>query len=468
MLNSSRLAIALTVPMLFACKPRSYNSQTNSLVPMTVSGSADLSNFRLGYADSIGLKSYKVVREIVSSDTSVGEDRRNVIRIKLGRVTEEQYKRLMDHYGGQGFVPYNSAREYELQDFLPPKVQALLYRWLVPTHEVDSRIPTAWGDPYYPGEPVSSGVSMNCWTTAYEVVRDWGKPWNSTQGKLAYFGTKIAEDMLWKNTAAIEKNDVLARSAWAPEKVAERNAGRQPGDVLYIKTKYSNFGPAHAAVWIDDDLYFEKTNSSSDDPIRLAHYSDVVSAYLKQDDAERPMAMNFLRYKPDSLPSQDSFSGKDPYGRQGLPPLPPEVAKNTIFTLDQGMGGNLKEYSANRIVTFPIGRDEQTGRAVYVGAGDIKNLQMSDKLCTGKGETFSYKLTTEMILHVFDAQEREVAKIGGKRVAKNPAGGVVAEFVSGDKKLTLSSRGAGTTTYTLAHPGVSDGIELKCTRSGTL
>jgi hypothetical protein len=468
MFNRSHLAIALTVPMLFACKPRTYNANTKSLVPMTVSSATEYSGFRLGYAESIGLKSYKVVRELVSSDTSVSEDRRSVVRIKLGKVTEEQYKLLMDHYGGQGFVPYNSAREYELQDFLPPKVQALLYRWLVPTYEVDSRIPIAWGSPYHPDEPVSTGVSMNCWTTAYEVVRDWSKPWNDTQGKLAYFGSKIAENMLWTNKTAIVKNDLLDRSAWAPEKVSERNAGRQPGDVLYIKTQYSYFGPAHAAVWIDDDLYFEKTNSSSDDPIRLAHYSDVINAYLQQDDAERPMTMNFLRYKPGSLPAQDSFTGKDPFGRDGLPPLPAEVAKNTIFTLDQGTGGNLKEFSANRIVTFPIGRDEKTGRAIYVGASDVKNFQTSDKLCTGKGEKFSYKLTTEMVLHVFDAQEREIAKVGGKRVAKNPAGGVVAEFPSGDKKLTLSSQGAGMTTYILAHPGVSDRIELECTRSGTL
>jgi hypothetical protein len=60
--------------------------------------------------------------EIVRSDASAGEDRRNVIPIKPGKVSEEQCKMLMDHYGSQAFVPFNPAREYELHDFLPPKV----------------------------------------------------------------------------------------------------------------------------------------------------------------------------------------------------------------------------------------------------------------------------------------------------------------------------------------------------------
>ena len=422
-------------------------------------------DFKLGFAEKNGITNYKVYRDTVNKDMTVEENRRYVVRIAFDALTETQYGLLMDHYGGQGFVPYDSSRHFELTDFLPSKKQAYVDHWIMTTSQDDKRIPPDWQSPYLAGQPVSLGATMNCWTTAFEMLREWGKPWASTQGKIAYFGPRDAEGIFTKNSSAISLQQPLPRAAWSTTKIAERNAGRLPGDLLHIRTRSSIFGPAHAAIWIDDDLYFEKTNSASDDPIRLAFYSDVVSPYLKQDDEKQPTTMEFIRFKPNSLPSQEVLAGIDPWGRQGLSALPDDVKKSTIFTLDQSMGGNLKEFSANRILTFPIVRDPKTGRATLQGADNVKNFLISDELCRSgdrEGLSFKYKVTTALQLFIFNAEGKEIARIGGKRGGAN---GIVGEFRTSDKVLTVTHEHAASFSFTLKHPGVNDDITLYCARS---
>jgi hypothetical protein len=464
----SYVALLVALPLIFSCKPRTYNSggSTQSLNSMCRLYSNPVSDFKLGFAEKNGITNYKVFRDIVNKDESVDETRRYVVRVVFHGLTEPQYKLLMGHYGGQGFVAYDPNRCFELTDFLPPKMQAYVDRWLVTSVSPDSRIPSDWQSPYLLSEVVDSGVTMNCWTTAYEMLREWGKPWAQTQGKLAYFGPEDAEKLMTKNSRAIALQQPLARSAWNEAKIAERNAGRLPGDLLHIRTQFSFIGPAHAALWIDDDLYFEKTNSSSDDPIRLAFYADVIRPYLSQDTAEMPMTMEFLRFKPGSLAAQESIAGRDPWGREGLTALPPEVKKSTIFTLDLGMGGGLKEFSANRILTFPIGRDPKTGRATLQGAGEMKNFLLSNELCKSSkyGDwKFSYKVTTDLQLFVFNPEGKEIARISGKRGSTN---GGLAEFRTSDKVLTVKQEGgASTMNFSLDHPGVNSAIGLICGRS---
>lgn len=422
-------------------------------------------DFKLGFAEKNGITNYTVFQDTVNNDVNVEAIRRYVVRIKFDKLTEGQYKLLMDHYGGQGFVPYDPNREFELIDFLPPKMQAYVDHWLISTQQVDARVPQDWQSPYQPEEPIATGATMNCWTTSFEMLREWGKPWTSSEGKIAYFGPLDAETLLTKNAGAIDLQQLLPRTHWEISKLAERNLGRKPGDLLHIRTKFSYIGPAHTALWIDDDLYFEKTNSYSDDPIRLAFYADVVKPYLEQDDPDSPVAMEFLRFKRNSLPSQESLVGRDPFQRPDLTPLPNDVKQNIIFTLDLGMGGSLKEFSANRILTFPIVRDERTGRATLKGAQDMKAFLITNELCRSSRYNdvkFSYKVTTDLQLFVFNAQGKEIARINGKRVGVN---NVLAEFRTSDKALTVSRQNEASPSFTLNHPGVSDSITLNCVRS---
>lgn len=468
-MRSKLLIFFIAFPFsLASCKQRIFHSET---APRTVSRmqrflSTPVDNFKLGFAEKNGITNYRVFRDIVNQDTSVEERRRYVVRIVFDKLTEAQYKLLMAHYGGQGFVPYDASRQFELTDFLPPKMQAFVDHWLVTTSGPDARIPSDWQSPYLPDEPVVSGVTMNCWTTAFEVLREWGKPWSSSSGKLAYFGPLHAEKMLTNNKSAIVLQQPLVRADWTTTRVQERNAGRLPGDLLHIRTKYSTIGPAHVALWIDDDLYFEKTNSSSNDPIRLAFYSDVVKPYLDQDDPELPMMMEFLRFKATALPEPESIAGRDPFDREGLSPLPEDVKKNTIFTLDLGMGGNLKEFSANRILSFPLERNPETGRASLRGAKEISHFLISDDLCQSvkdrfSDSSFSYKVKTGPQLFVFNGAGKEIARIAGKRGGSQ---GIVGEFRTSDKVLTVTRKDANSFIFVLNHPGISSNISLQCVR----
>lgn len=462
----SFLSLLATFSLVFSCKPRNYNtdSTAKTLDAMCRLYSNPVPGFKLGFAEKNAITNYSVFRDTVNKDPSVEESRRYVVRVVFHGLTEPQYKLLMDHYGGQGFVAYDPNRCFELTDFLPPKMQAYVDHWLVSTWGPDARIPAGWQSPYLSGSPMSSGVTMNCWTTAFEMLREWGKPWASTQGKIAYFGPQEAEKLLTNNTEAIAARQPLARAAWDVSKVAERNTGRQPGDLLHIKTQFSYIGPAHVALWIDDDLYFEKTNSASNDPIRLAFYSDVIKPYLEQDSTDRPMTMEFLRIKPGSLAAQETLAGKDPFWRKGLPPLPADVKSNTIFTLDLGIGGSLKEFSANRILTFPIGRDSQTGRATLMGAGDLKNFLLSDELCSSNDSSdqkLKYRVNTSLQMFIFNSSGKEIARIPGKRGGSN---GAVAEFRTSDKVLSVKRRDAASFSFLLDHPGVNSEISLTCVR----
>ena len=461
-------ALLFLIFMLGACKStpdiNNKDGSTNELKTLEnmVPISSEVVDFKLGFAEKNGITDYKVFRDVVNADERLDASRRYVVRIVFEPLTHDQYKLLMTHYGGQEFVPYEPDRIYQLIDFLPPKMQAYVNRWLIPTQQRDQRIPLDWQHPFLEG-PVSTSVAMNCWTMAYEILREWGKPWSSSEGKLAYFGPLDAEKIMTRNEKAILSKESLPREDWEKSKVTTRNKGRKPGDLLEIETKYSTFGPAHVALWIDDDLYFEKTNIGSDQPIRLVFYSDVISNYLAQDDPKKPMTMDFIRFKPSALPNQESLAGRDPLGRNDLSPLPGDLKEKIIFTLDMGLGGSLKEFSANRILTFPIGRDTRTGRANLIGADLLKNHLISDELCYGKGSgsaPLSYKVTTAMQLFVFNSDGFEIARISGQKSGSDET---LAEFPTSSKVLKVVKDGG---TFRLVHPGYNeDGVFLNCARS---
>lgn len=460
--------VALTA-LTFACKARHFHNDTdpNTLRAMERVSSTEVASFKLGFAAQNGIP-HKVFKDVIHP-TLPHVERRHTVRITFENLTEAHYRLLMDHYGGQGLVPFATGRTYELVDFLPPKIQALADRWLVPTTQTDPRIPQDWGDPRNPGSPVDVSIGMNCWATAYEVLRDFGKPLAQLTGKIAYFGPMVADTLLNQKREFQELQEPLPRTAWAAGQVAERNKNRKPGDLLWIKTKDSLMGPAHVALWLDNDLYFEKTNYSGEDPIRFAFFDDVVKAYLEQDDAERPMEMKFIRYKAGALPAPETLAGKHPYPDMPHGALPAELQKTVVFTLDAGISGSLNVFAANRILTFPVKQDPATRRAVFEGATALKPYLVNDTLCTDYAweGTYKYRIDTAMQLFIFNQQGKQVAKLGGKVVNKTENGvRIFAEFPSGDKVLRLQGESA---LPDLVHPGVTQGenVMMKCAREAS-
>ena len=449
---------------LAGCKARSLNTQaeTRTIRQAKAVSSVELPDRMLGFAKANNIP-HKVYKDTVNPN-AFREERRHVIRIVFENLTETHYRLLMDHYGGQNLVPYSNGRNFELVDFLPPKIQALVGKWLIPTTEEDKTIPVSWRDPRNAESLPKVSIGMGCWSLAYEVLRDLGKPLSQLTGKIVYFSAFVADNILGdKKAQALEQP--LLKTAWAPDKVVERNKGRKLGDLLWIKTRLSLFGPSHAALWIDDDLFFEKANYSGEEPMRLAFFEDVTKSYVEDDLPTAPTTMKFIRYKSGSLPEPSSLAGKFPYAADGIVPsenLSPEAKKTLIFFLDAGLAGSLSNFSVQRILTFPIKQDPTTNRAIYEGADNLKNFLRDDTLCVDSfwEGTYRYRIDAAFNLYVMSKAGATVATIKGKPLQNKKENGriIFAEFPSGDKVLKLQE--SEQNGVELFHPGITTGTEL--------
>lgn len=347
-------------------------------VPVLVSQSTVHPTFKMKFALAHGIE-HVVYKDLISPQ-NYDDLKKESIRIVFPNLSQNQFNLLWERFDKTSSIKWIEGKEYRLTDFLPPKIQALSDHWLSGTSEAEPRIPESWRNPYDNfGVPYVS-VNMNCWTTAWEVVRDWGA--KHQELRIGYFDGPTASKYLEDSEYHSITEKLLSREEIFNEKLAdERNEGRRPGDLLIIHTIGSlDISPAHVAVWIDDDLYFEKTNSGGHDPIRLSTYTMATDSYKEQDDEYFPITFKFVRTigATESLPDQRELGKQnvfdfDPDQTQEL--LPPELS-DLRFSLDVGMGGSMKEYGVNRFKTVPVilnrqGKGEIPEGMKYLGVTDL-------------------------------------------------------------------------------------------------
>ncbi len=151
--------------------------------------------------------------------------------IVFGKLTEKQFQFLHQTYGGKSHVSWDKNREYELLDFLSPQIQALMNH-------------------YFLAENFSSfkeTIVTNCWGTAYEIAR----------GAQADFSLFYVD--------SLKINELLSSDQYS-EKVSEPKSG----DVLLLRTSSKARNVLHhAAIYIDQNLYFEMPGSADYHPYRL-------------------------------------------------------------------------------------------------------------------------------------------------------------------------------------------------------
>ena len=456
-------------------KLENSKSKLNTLITQTVSKSVTRTDIKLGFADSLGIN-YKVFEDTIHP-TSFFKKKRTALRFELGSLQKSQYEALMLHYGGQNLVSWNpDKKDWQLLDFLPPKIQALSGRWLASTTQIEPEIPEAWRNPYDNFSDPYVTIDMNCWTTSYEVLRDWKTPFANQSLQIGFFAGPDALSTFKKPEHHASQTD-LSRDSMFAEKSKERNQGRSPGDLLVIHTVGSlEISPAHTAIWIDDDIYFEKTNSGGQDPFRLATWNDAVSPYLEQDMESYPVNMYFLDILggASQLPSQTSFSGvpafdlTDMFGEQELP----DRLQALVFSLDVGMGGSMKVYNANRIVPLPLVQNPESGRAQANGGSQLKNFYKSEDLCwAGRtfGSTYTYALKSDSTIQVKNQQGVQVARVKAKISTQTDreelaTGEELFTFAEADlgggRKLTFSrDKNGGVTVF---HSDVADDVFGEC------
>ena len=158
----------------------------------------------------------------------------------FGTLNRHQFDFLKNAYGqGKSQIMYDASRIYELTDFLPPTIQAVLgHRFLVEPTKLKGR-----------------EIECNCWGTAYEVVR--GAPeiavfWADEQSTLRFFF-----------------NDDYSEQVGAMPKMGEVPdlTGRLKSGDVFVYTLDNVL--KHAAIYIDHNVFFEMVGTDSKYPYRL-------------------------------------------------------------------------------------------------------------------------------------------------------------------------------------------------------
>lgn len=334
-----------------------------------------LSGRRFAFADRNGI-AYTLERvNLHLNDTA--DESNFTLNIEFPSLTADQYRKLMDHFGGQNLVPWRAGRPYNLIDFLPPKIQAFVNRTLEQNY-IETPIPPSWRNPLRPEEQEYE-TGMSCWDAAYEVARDLRAPFRAgaSEARVFHIGAPLVDFVLKGGTHG--KPQTLSRTGVLPGEAgaSERNRGRAVGDVFLLDT-FANMGlgAAHAMVWIDDEIYFEKPDMGTNDPFRLVFYEDGVRWFLNEDvlsdENADSLQGNFYRFER-GLPDPRSFTGRAflydwPRGAlmEGEPaptePLPRRLAEKFIWNTDVGLGGGLSKFRINPVLSskMTIGAD---GRA---------------------------------------------------------------------------------------------------------
>ena len=420
-------ALSILIGMTFtSCSTEEQLAETKTIRTPGVSRTLSrVVPFKLGFADSKGID-YTAYKDIVNRQA---DDRKNnTLRIQFGKLSLNQYNQLMQRYGGQNFVTYDASKDYRLLDFLPPKIQALSGKNLVPTHTPVYSTPKSLRNPYEFYKAPTSTVMMNCWTTSYEVLRDWGQNYQSQTVNLGYFSGITALKVFNDTKYLVGGIKILSWTEMGSDKVG-RNRGRKPGDLLVVTNINSTeISPAHTAIWLDNDLYFEKINSGSKDHFRLATWTDAITPYIVNNSIIPPK-VSFRRFK--SLPSVGSF----PKARGSFIDNPglrvfSSAGRTHYVSQDVGLGGNTKQYEVSEILRFRLGRGS-SGRAILSGASNESNFQLGTDRCWSESflfdsvsdrpslDEYKYKLTFEGGLKVFNKKNKQIASLSSRKVGNN-------------------------------------------------
>lgn len=381
-----------------ACIPRAYNNVSGATSTNSADGCKKVTDYadkcpaketlKFATENNIAYESYRInfhVEHGLPTNTFS-------LSFEFPNLSEANFNKLMQRYGGKNYVKWSPSRTapYELTDFLPPKMQALLYRTLkqeyisFPPNELPP--PDYWVWKSGPRQEYETG--MACWDAAYEVIRDLGSNVSEQTAMTGHIGAPIVDAVL-RNPKYFVSKETLARDSFLPHTPsAARSKGRQVGDLFLISNQANmGNGAAHAMVWIDDDLFFEKPDMGTGDPFRIVTWSMGAGPWLgnpNQLDSQNysPETENVIVYRYKQLPKIWSFAGKSFFydfakdqETTQIAPLPAQIAKKYIFNRDVTMGGGLSTQRINPITEVKLVPDT-LGRATYENADALGFIRL--------------------------------------------------------------------------------------------
>lgn len=142
-------------------------------------------------------------------------------------------------------IRYEAHKQYALEDFLPPLIKTLL------GHKFKEE---SFSFKAADASILTASTVANCWGTAYELLREAQRP--TKQFSVFYAHDDVMQSFLGNPNYSSERKPYSKNPKDFADK-ATRNEDLQPGDLLIIGGEYLY----HVAIFIDDDLYFEKSGS---------------------------------------------------------------------------------------------------------------------------------------------------------------------------------------------------------------
>ena len=187
--------------------------------------------------------------KIITDQSNSLEVWQNRLSFEFGQISRSQFDRLKNIYSGgrksKSALVYNPQKSYQLNDFLPPIIQALNNHRFIP--EVENK--------------QQKQLYMNCWGLVYEILR---AAIEERSQPVIFMG----QGSLMLNQLRQNSYDLITINK-PEDKIAKSLI--QPGDILLIMHKSSSGYEYldHVAIAIDEGIYFEKAGTGADVPIRI-------------------------------------------------------------------------------------------------------------------------------------------------------------------------------------------------------
>ncbi len=302
---SGILGMISCVMMACGIEPRSISKQKVFIEPKVLTGES------VSQKLSISSVPHQMIREKIDGGQYLFDQFR--YDVVFEPMSLQQFNELKSYFGGwsreSNLTEYQAGRRYGLKDFLPPLMRALLnLRFESETQEVID----------LDGQSVEVTTLANCWGTMYEVLREAKEA--SGRFSVFYAHDDVMKEFLFDQTYSREVKS-FSKNPDDFSSSERRNKGLRPGDVIIVGREYVY----HVFIYLDQDLYFEKSGSGDKTMFRLSTYETLSKTWFPEvygwsvrrfDQAKLPEPMTLFGI-------QKVFSGKTVANK-----FSSEVAKN--------------------------------------------------------------------------------------------------------------------------------------------
>ena len=280
----------------------------------------------------------------------------------LGPLSAAQFEAVHAALGQRSQVSYDPARSYQLTDFLPPTLQALVNKDLeIPAPQKVAGAKHI-GELMSQGEEKSIGLTSNCHGTAWEALRAYQGPQAAVD---VYYGEMINMDAMSHDEAMFAK--VAELSAADVGKLLEQDL--KPGDLVQFHDTNEWVRMTmllHSAVYVGGGLFFEKPNTEGmqdadpekyidqeETPYRLATLDNMVQPISSA--VEGKFRVEVLRPKVTLAPGREAFeTGLEADYTKLATKKGTTLGVDLVSEYEQGMGGNIRADYASAAVTVPL------------------------------------------------------------------------------------------------------------------